>query len=228
MFLWLLIRFVPEHSHWRQQLRLVGHDIPSDADTMVGLVRLENIEALAVDVMRRGVPGDFLEAGVWRGGAAILMRATQVAAGQDHRRVWLADSFQGLPEPDHAHIADRGSPFHRVSALAVGQDEVRRRFELYGLLDDGVRFIPGWFSEVLPQADVESIALLRVDADMYGSTMDALVHLYDRVSLGGYVIIDDYGAVPECRVAVDEFRASRQITSPLIPVDFTGVYWQVN
>jgi len=227
MRLWLSLGLIPKTSAWRRQLRLVGRDLPNDADTMVGLARLQNIEDLALDVFARQIPGDFVEAGVWRGGSAMLMRALQCLAGEENRRVWLADSFQGLPLPDEADIADKGSAFHRVTELAVSRADVESRFQRYGLLDENVRFIEGWFSESLPGADTGPIALLRVDADMYRSTLDALNHLHHRVVSGGYVIVDDYGAIPECRMAVDEFRSNTNVTSPIMPIDFTGVFWQL-
>jgi hypothetical protein len=95
-----------------------------------------------------------------------------------------------------------------------------------GLLDEQVRFLPGWFSDTLPTAPIERLAVLRLDGDMYGSTMEALEALYPKLSVGGYVIVDDYGAVPQCKEAVTDFRAAHQIIDPMETVDWTGVYWQ--
>ena len=98
--------------------------------------------------------------------------------------------------------------------LAVGLDEVRRNFEAYGMLDDQVKFLKGWFKDTLPNAPVRTISVLRLDGDYYESTRDALSNLYDKVSPGGYLIIDDYGenSWTYCRKAVDEFRLERGIT----------------
>jgi O-methyltransferase len=103
---------------------------------------------------------------------------------------------------------------------------VKAAFRRYGLLDDQVRFLPGWFHQTLPGAHVGPLALLRIDGDMYGSTMDALEHLYPKLSPGGVLIVDDYGAVRGCRKAVDQYRQSRGIVTPIQTIDWTGIFWQ--
>jgi hypothetical protein len=196
--------------------------------TMVGMARLDNLEYCARKVFADRVPGDFLEAGVCQGGAAIFLRGLQVAFGQTDRRVWLADSFEGLPPP--AHEVDRAWDLDwsegKQPWLACDLAAVQDNFRTYGLLDDGVRWLQGWFSDTLPSAPVERLAILRADADLYQSTREILESLYDRVSPGGFVIIDDYGAIEACRHAVDTFRAERGIADPLRRIDWTGVYWR--
>lgn len=207
--------------------REFGLDWPGHAETMVGLRRLDNVEACVVDTLRRRVPGDLLEAGVWRGGTTILMRAVLAAYGDDERRVWVADSFQGLPKPDaDAFPADAGVDYTGRAELSVGERQVRANFARYGLLDDRVEFLPGWFKDTLPGAPVERLAVMRLDGDLYESTIDALDALYPKLSAGGYCIIDDYGALEACRRAVDDYRAAHGITEELRPVDWTGAYWQ--
>jgi O-methyltransferase len=197
------------------------------AETMIGLRRLENLEECIVDVIRGGIPGDLLEAGVWRGGATILMRAVLKAYGATDRVVWVADSFQGLPKPDPDHYpADAGDRHWTWPQLSVSEAEVRRNFARYGLLDDQVRFLAGWFRDTLPNAPVDRLAILRIDADMYESTREALTYLYPKLSPGGYVIIDDYGDVAGCRKAVDDFRAENAIAQELRKIDTAGVFWQ--
>ncbi len=207
-------------------LRDEGRGQAYDAETMVGTKRLDNLEHCVTMVIKDGIPGDLLEAGVWRGGSAIFMRALLEALGDETRSVWAADSFQGLPRPDPSVSADRGDKHHQNFALAVSLDEVKSNFRKYGFLDARVKFLEGWFSETLPGAPIESLAVLRADGDMYASTMDILVPLYPKVSEGGFVIIDDYGAIPACRQAVDDFRGANSITDPLITIDWTGVYWR--
>ena len=203
-----------------------GRDQPFDAETMVGRKRLDNLEHCVTTVVADGVPGDLLEAGVWRGGSAIFMRALLEVLGDGTRLVWAADSFEGLPPPDPSIEADQGDKHHENRFLAVSLDEVRHNFAKYGLLDDRVRFLQGWFSQTLPGAPIESLAVLRADGDMYGSTMDILTPLYPKVSQGGFVIIDDYGAVPACREAVNDFRSIHGISEPITEIDWTGVYWR--
>ena len=197
------------------------------AETLIGPQGLDNLRECILDVLREGVPGDLLEAGVWRGGAAIFMRAVLKCYGETDRLVWAADSFRGLPEPDlRRHPPDAGEmDWSKQDWLAASLDEVKGNFARYGLLDEQVRFLVGWFHETLPTAPIERLALVRLDADMYGSTMDALRTLYPKLSVGGYIIIDDYW-LPGCRAAVDEYRAEQGITEQIVPVDRAIVYWR--
>jgi O-methyltransferase len=207
--------------------RAEGRDWPPMAETMVGDARLRNVADLCTAALRDGVPGDFIETGVWRGGVTILMRAILAAAGDTDRTVWVADSFEGLPAPDgERYPADATLDWSGVKALKVGADAVRANFERYDLLDDQVRFLEGWFCDTLPDAPIERLAVLRLDGDLFQSTMDALVALEPKVSSGGYVIVDDYFGWESCRAAVDDYRAANGITAPIARVDWTGAWWQ--
>lgn len=208
--------------------RALGRDWPADAETMIGIARLDNLQQCIEAVLRDGVPGDLIEAGVWRGGATIFMRGALAAYGDRSRIVWAADSFAGLPRPDADRAPlDAGDTAWAFSAeLAVPLDVVKANFERYGLLDDRVRFLAGWFKDTLPSAPIERLAVMRLDGDMYESTMDALVALYPKLSPGGFVIVDDYGALANCRAAVHDFRASHGIDEPIEKIDWTGVYWR--
>jgi O-methyltransferase len=205
-----------------------GRDWPTEAETMVGLRRLDNLQACAVRILEEDVAGDLIETGAWRGGASILMRAVLKAYGDTRRRVFVADSFQGLPLPDvERYPQDSGDTHYALAPfLGVSLEDVQSNFARYGLLDEQVHFLPGWFKDTLPAAPLEKIAVLRLDGDMYESTMEALVHLYDKVSERGFVIVDDYGALPNCRAAVEDFRRERSITEPIERIDWTGAFWQ--
>jgi len=198
------------------------------AHTMIGHFRLSNIERCAELVIADGVPGDFLEAGVCKGGAAIFMRALQVTHGAGERRTWVVDSFAGVP-PSEAPV-DAAYDLHleesRLPWLACSEDQVREHFRRYDLLDSNVRFLPGWLADSLPSAPTGPLAILRIDVDLYSSTMQCLDLLYDRVSPGGFVIVDDYGHLQCCRDAVDEFRARRGVSEPIQWVDGSGIYWR--
>jgi O-methyltransferase len=201
--------------------------ILNSAETLIGPAGLDNLQHCIEDVLSRGVPGDFIEAGVWRGGSVIFMRGALEAHGDDTRTVWAADSFRGLPSQDVSRYPQDAGERDWASEgwLSVSLDEVKQAFARYGLLDDRVRFLVGWFHETLPSAPIERLALMRLDGDMYGSTMDALRFLYPKLSPAGYVIVDDYW-LPGCREAVDEYRAEHGITEELVPVDRAIVYWQ--
>lgn len=221
----------PAASPWSDgefdpDIRTIGRDWPKQALTMIGVVRMRSLRNLLECVIDEGIPGDVIETGVWRGGACIYMRGILAARDVGDRTVWVADSFRGLPPPDEqAFPEDCGDKHHSYDALAVPIDEVKRNFRRYGLLDDQVRFLEGWFRDTLPSAPIERLALLRLDGDMYESTIQALDALYVKLSPGGYAIVDDYILEP-CRKAVDDFRAKHRITARLEPVDGAAVFWR--
>ena len=231
--------FAPVEALLRRRGLVLARAIPAEevfqespppirsAETLIGPVGLENLERLIEDILRSDTPGDLIETGVWRGGAVIFMRGVLEAHGDETRSVWAADSFAGLPSRgDTRYPEDEADiDWTEETWLSVSLDEVKRNIERYGLLDDRVRFLPGWFHETLVDAPIDKIALMRLDGDMYGSTMDALQHLYPKLSKGGYVVIDDYW-LPKCRAAVDDFRQAHGISDTIVPVDRAIVYWQ--
>jgi hypothetical protein len=197
------------------------------AETMIGRAGLDNIEACMKSVIEDGIPGDLVETGVWRGGSTIFMRALLDVLGDQSRTVWVADSFQGLPKPDEAlYPEDRGDTLYLNEGLSISVEEVKQNFNRYGLLDDRVRFLKGWFRDTLPCAPIERLALLRLDGDMYESTMDSLTNLYPRLSVGGYVIIDDFH-LTGARRATEDFRALNGIRDEIMAVvDSAIVFWR--
>jgi O-methyltransferase len=202
-----------------------GEDWPVIGFTMTGELRLENIRMCIETIIAEDVPGDFLECGVWRGGASIFAKAVFNCYGVEDRTVWLADSFEGMPKltSDEDRL---DADFSDYQYLAVSLERVTDNFRTFGLLDDNVRFIKGWFSETLPSAPVEKLAILRLDGDHYSSTMDVLNALYKKISPGGFVIVDDYFAFAGCKKAVTEFREAHSIRADIVPIDKTAVYWR--
>jgi hypothetical protein len=207
--------------------RAEGRDWPTVAHTMVGLRRLDNIQMCMDQVLADRIPGDFIETGVWRGGVCIFMRAVLEAYGCADRVVWVADSFQGVPDTtDESHPLDQELALHRANdVLAVPMQVVQENFRRYGLLDGQVKFISGWFKDSLPETPIDRLAVLRLDGDLYESTMDALEKLYPKLSTGGFVIVDDY-VIPGCRDAVRDFREKHGVEDPIQTIDWTGVYWR--
>jgi hypothetical protein len=197
------------------------------AHTMIGLKRLNNIEFCATDIIQNGIEGDFIETGVWRGGAVIFMRSILKAFKIPDRTVWVADSFNGLPPPNATlYPADNGIHLENVSFLKISLETVRKNFEKYGLLDDQVKFLKGWFRDTLINAPIRRLSLLRLDGDLYESTMNVLVALYPKLSIGGYVIVDDYVAFHSCFKAVHHYRKYHNITDEIVTIDYTGVFWK--
>ena len=193
--------------------RVQGLDWPQHAHTMIGLSRMDHLQQCAETVLADDVPGDWIETGVWRGGATILMRGILKACGVTDRSVWVADSFQGFPEEAFT-VEGYG---HDQAHLAVTLGQVMHNFDLYGLLDDQVRFLPGWFGDTLASAPVERLSILRLDGDLHSSTTAGLTYLYPKLSPGGFVIVDDW-ILPHCRRAVEDYRAAHGITAPITPV----------
>lgn len=203
-----------------------GAKWPKVAHTMIGKKRMDNIQFCAEDILKNNIPGDFIETGVWRGGATIFMRAILKAYGDTQRIVWVADSFEGLPKPNAAlYPADAQDTHYTIGFLSVSMAEVQANFESYGLLDNQVCFLKGFFKDTMPKCAIGQIALLRLDGDMYESTIQVLENLYDKLSIGGYCIIDDY-SLPGARQATHDFRKMRNITEPIINIDGTGAYWK--
>jgi len=204
-------------------VREEGRDWPLFGFSMAGHRRIENVQRCIEDVVAAGVPGDLIETGVWRGGMTIFMRGVLKAYGITDRTVWVADSFEGLPAPTSQ---GDGWDLSDVSYLKVSLDQVKENFRKFGLLDDQVKFLKGWFKDTLPNAPITRLAILRLDGDMYSSTMDALRCLYDKVSPGGYVIVDDYYSWPSCKQAVSDFLAERKLNPTIQTIDWTGAFWQ--
>jgi O-methyltransferase len=210
-----------------RESRINGLDWPGNADTMIGLKRLDNIEFCVREIIRNNIEGDFIETGVWRGGAVIFMKAMLEYLDDKTKKVFVADSFQGLPKPDiKKYKSDFGDKHHTWSQLSIGVEVVKENFKKYNLLDERVVFLEGWFADTLVDAPIEKLSLIRLDGDMYGSTMDAIQPLYPKLSKGGFVIVDDYFAVKGCQLAILDYRKELNITEEMIPIDQSAVYWQ--
>lgn len=205
------------------QIRALGVDWPLQGLTMVGLPRLDDLQACVESVVRDGIDGDLIEAGTWRGGASILMRATLDVLGAKDRRVWVADSFDGFPIPDDDRSGGRG--LAPVGFLAVPLEEVRDNFARFGC-EEGVEFVRGFFEDTMAGLSGQRWSLVRLDGDTYEATWTTLQSLYPGLSVGGYLVVDDYGALEECQRAVNDFRSHHGITEPLEQVDWTCARWR--
>lgn len=219
---------------WAQRLRHPyltrrgAHPWPSRAHSMLGPHRLRSLRELTERTLNENIPGDYIETGVWRGGACILMRGVLAAYDVRDRKVIVADSFEGLPKPNaDKYPADKRDTAFNFSELAIPVDQVRKNFETYGLLDEQVVFLKGFFKDSLPTLPTDSrFAIIRLDGDMYESTMDALTNLYDRLSSGGFAIIDDYGGLKNCAKAVHDYLDQRGLKVDLQKVDDSCVWWR--
>jgi len=231
--IWLLNLFKPntyilcEKKFISRIDREEGKDCPVLAESMIGLKRMDNIEKCIFDIIENKVEGDLIETGVWRGGAVIFMKGILEVLDIKDRKVWVADSFEGLPKPKkEEYYWDKDDKHYKIKELQVDLDIVKENFKKYELLDGNVIFLKGWFKDTLPKAKIEKLSLLRLDGDMYESTMDALKYLYPKLSKGGYIIIDDWGAVNGCKQAVLDYRLNNNINEKIINVDGLCIYWQ--
>ena len=208
-----------------EYLRTLTRKLQDEGVTMLGSRKLDTIRHCAEQCLREDIAGDFIETGVWKGGATILLAGVLQAWGNENKKVFVADSFEGLPPPDaEKYPLDKGDTHHTRADLAVGLDEVKANFSRFELLSDRVVFIKGFFEESLRSAPIDELALLRLDGDMYGSTMTVLEQLYHKLSVGGFLILDDW-LLSGARQALLDFRDRVGITEPLYQ-DFSGVFWQ--
>lgn len=208
------------------EAREIGLGWPLNGYSMIGMKRMNNIQECIEAVERDGVKGDFIETGVWRGGACIFAKALFDMYRSD-RKVWVADSFQGLPKPNAAlYPEDEGDDLYALEQLRVSEEAVRENFERFGLLDEKVVFLKGWFKDTLPEAPIDRLSIVRLDGDMYESTMDGLKHLYPKLSPGGFLIIDDYGVIPACKKAVHDYRNGHGIAEEIVDIDGSGYFWR--
>lgn len=194
----------------------------NSGESMVGRARLTQIREALTTVVDENIPGHFIETGVWRGGSCIVAKGVLDVIGDGTRKVYVADSFEGLPATD---ASDDAADLHLDSTLAVSQEEVTAAFRRYGLLDENVVFVKGWFRDTLPRLD-EQWSVVRLDGDMYESTMDGIANLYPRLSPGGFLIIDDYNAYESCRRAISDYRDEHRISDEIVRIDEIGAYWR--
>jgi O-methyltransferase len=193
-----------------------------EAETMLGIKQLDQMQAAITDVVSNNIPGDVLEAGVWRGGMTILMRGVLRAIDDDSRNVWVVDSFEGLPDPDK----NQDSFGWVEEDMSVSLEDVKKNFQRYGLLDEKVKFLKGFFDDTLPQAPIDKLSILRVDADLYESTLSVLEPLYPKLSVGGYAIFDDYLNLKDCQRAINEYRQKHNIRDEIVEIDQRAIYWK--
>ena len=196
--------------------------------TMIGLMALDNIEYCIDDIKKNNIEGDFLEAGVWRGGATIFMKALSEIFNMN-KKVWVADAFEStFPLSEKKYSLDNDVKWQdpMLDKLKVSLDEVKENFNKYNLLDNNVKFLKGWFEDTLHTPEIKKLSLLRLDGDMYSSTIQTMDALYHKLEIGGYIIIDDYNALLECKSAITDYRKQHNITEEIIRVNWACVYWK--
>jgi cephalosporin hydroxylase len=198
-----------------------GEAPPGIAYTTMGRERLDHLERCLDTIRGELVKGDLVECGSSRGGGAIFLRAYLEAFEMQNRAVWVADPFRAAPTPGGEKDSATARQFNLKGDLNI----VRDAFARFDLLDERVRFLQGSFASTLPDAPIEKVALLRIDASAAQAAHEALETLYDKIPLGGFVIVDSYGS-PASRQAIEEFRARRGVDEELERVNWGSVAWR--
>jgi O-methyltransferase len=195
--------------------------------TMCGDASIAQLREALETIEKENIKGDLIETGVWRGGLPIIMRAYLHSIDNKDRKVYIADSFSGLPL-DVQDSKDKAANLllEPLNGLSTSRKLVEDSLNYFGLNDEQVVFLEGWFKDTLPNLPDSPLAIARLDGDYYESTMDAMKHLYPKLSVGGYLIVDDYNLPLGCKQAIDEYREEFEITTPLIKINKQAVYWR--
>jgi O-methyltransferase len=204
-------------SHMGSHARKEGGEWPVFALSMIGEQRMNNIRTLLEQAHREGLEGDFMECGVWRGGASIyakiIIESLEWRVRKPH--VWLADSFSGLPLPRSQHDS---AIWAKWDYLSVPSSEVKANLINFGVFDNTIHFCEGYFVDSLPLCHPKKIVVLRMDGDMYDSTTDQLSNLFPSVVDGGWIIIDDW-SIPSCQKAVLDFWKLHKLQRNFVQID---------
>lgn len=203
--------------------------------SLVGSKGLSQTYDLATKIIKDNLRGDFVECGVAQGGCSALMALVAFENDGNGRKVWLFDSFEGLPKPTGKDFSKKKKslgnfirPLTEGSCLGTYEEVQKLLFSKLKINKENVKMIKGWFQDTLShyKDKINEISLLRIDADWYESTKCCLENLYGNVINGGFVIIDDYGTCFGAKKALDEFLAERRISAKLIHDGRGGCYFQ--
>jgi hypothetical protein len=197
--------------------------------TMIPRKTLNNIEYCIRECVAKNIEGDYIECGIWRGGSVIYANEIFKSLNQN-RKIYAADSFRGLPEPNPSvYPKDKGDTHFKLKELSVSLEDVKKNFRIFGEITDNIIFLEGWFRDTLPKCDSEKFCIIRADGDMYESTINILENLYPKLAIGGFFIVDDYGH-QNCRAAVEDYRKNNNIEDEMILIDseknaYPSIYW---
>jgi O-methyltransferase len=199
--------------------------------TMTGPERISTLCHGIRYIAKRKIPGDIVECGVWRGGSMMAVALSLLAEQDLSRTLYLFDTFRGMPPPSGIDRDWRGEMASSLLEKADRSDliwacasieEVRANLGATDYPSEQVRLIEGRVEDTIPRRAPEQISILRLDTDWYESTKHELIHLYPRLSIGGILIIDDYGAWEGARKAVDEYIDENELALFLHRIDHTG------
>ena len=201
--------------------------------TMTSVERLFALIEAVEYVARANIPGSIVECGVWQGGSMMAVAHALKLLAKDDRDLYLFDTFEGMTRPTDLDVSLTGEPalieFARTKRRSdasrwcyASMEQVKRNLGSTGYDMASIKFIKGKVEQTIPREAPAQISLLRLDTDWYESTRHELVHLFPRLSVGGVLIIDDYGHWQGCRRATDEYFAENNISILLNRIDYTG------
>jgi len=193
--------------------------------TMTGVDRIHALIRAVKYIVANQIPGDLVECGVWKGGSVMAMALTLVQLSCTDRHLYLFDTFSGMTEPGKNDVDYLGRPageiLEQIKSVAC-EEEVRAAVYTTGYDRSHIHFVKGPVELTIPALAPDSVSLLRLDTDWYGSTRHELTHLFPRLSPRGVILVDDYGHWHGCRQAVDEYFAQEAIAMFLHRIDYTG------
>lgn len=196
--------------------------------SLVGPAGLSQTYNLVAEIIKKNLQGDLVECGVAQGGCSALMALKAFEKNENGRRIWLFDSFEGLPEPTAKDSGSFIRPLDRGSCLGTYEEVENLLFSNLKIDRKNVKMVKGWFEETLPKYknEINEISFLRIDADWYESVKCCLENLYDNVINGGFIVIDDYGTCSGAKKALDEFLERRGLEVNLTHDGRGGCYFK--
>lgn len=200
-------------EHQPQELAILNQS------AMGSMHRARKHYVLGLDIRNRNVNGDFVECGVYNGGSAATIA---LALRNTGRKIWLYDSFEGMPTPG---ALDGMEAMTAIGACVGSEEMVWKNLRIAGLNSNEVILRKGLFEETFQQPLPEKIAFLHIDADWYVNVLYCLDTLYDLVSEGGIILLDDFGHWEGCREAYYDFIQKRRVKPLLERTGHSAAFW---
>ena len=198
--------------------------------TLTSMERCYSLYKAIQYITKGDILGDIVECGVWRGGSAMLAALTLIKSQQTHRKIYLYDTYEGMPEPTDKDIDIHGVPYRLLwkkekEFLSVSLDEVKKNIFSTGYPKENIIFVKGMVQDTIPNTVPKQIALLRLDTDLYESTYHELFHLYPKTTSQGVIIIDDYGHFQGSQEATEKYLSQNPQKVLLHRIDYSCRVW---
>jgi len=206
-----------------------------EAYTATSIERVYALKSAITYIIKNKIKGDFVECGVWKGGSCMLMAKTLVNEGEKERKIWMYDTFDGMTEPtdDDCEIETNVSGSDLLKNTPKNTDKfnmwayaplemVKKNMKKTMFPEERIHFIEGKVENTLSKVKPQNIALLRLDTDWYESTKCELEQLYPLLSIGGVLIVDDYGHFSGAKKAVDEYFSKTNVKPLMNRIDYSG------